>query len=237
MRSGDWGELLVSGQTPADLLTLSKEPSPRLLSEMPAEKEHRLVCAQGGSLKAVNLESDQSTALSLEVSEATQLAQWGLELENHFQHHQDVEWAIDGSGKAYILQTRPLRADVTEDEAPVCIFDEVDHDLLLQGGESASSGIAAGTVYNLATAADLSAVPDQAVLVARHALPHYARLISRVSALVIDAGSSAGHLASVAREFKVPALMNTGKASTVLAHGRKVTVNAGEKKRLCRRGR
>jgi len=223
------GELLVSGQTPADILTLSKKPSPRLLSELPAEKVHRLVCAAGGKLETVHLDADKSAALSLDHSEATRLADWGLALENHFQHPQDIEWAIDMSGNAFILQTRPLKTDVAEDDAPVCIFDDAAHELLVKGGENASTGIAAGTVHNLVTAPDLKTVPNQTVLVARHALPRYARLISRVSAIVIDAGSSAGHLASVAREFKVPALMNTGQASTILAHGRQVTVNAGDR--------
>ncbi|MEJ2096731.1 MAG: PEP-utilizing enzyme [Deltaproteobacteria bacterium] len=72
----------------------------------------------------------------------------------------------------------------------------------------------------------LESVPQQAVLVAGNALPQYARVINRLSAVITDAGSSAGHLASVAREFQIPALMNTGEASAVLEHGQEVTVHA-----------
>ena len=221
------GELLVSGQTPADVLTLSKESPPRLLAKLPAAKEHQVVCAKGGHLKTKRLQTAKSEALSLKISEATHLAEWGLALENHFQQPQDIEWAVDGSGEAFILQTRPLRKGVAGvGDAPVCNFAEVGQELLLEGGEKAASGIAAGAVYNLVTTADLNAVPDQAVLVARNALPQYAKVISRVSAIVTDTGSSAGHLASVAREFNVPTLVNTGKASAILAHGREVTVHA-----------
>jgi len=221
------GELLVSGQTPADVLTLSKRPSPRLIEKLPAAKGHQMVCAEGGNLETKRLPAKQSAALSLDGSEAIQLAEWGLVLENHFQQAQDIEWTIDGSGKVFLLQTRPLRTGfANEDATPDCDFDDIDEGLLLKGGESASSGIATGPVHNLTTATDLNTVPHQAVLVARNALPQYAKLISRLSAIITDAGSSAGHLASVAREFKVPALVNTGAASTVLAHGRQVTVHA-----------
>jgi len=221
------GELLVSGQTPADVITLAKRSSPQILTKLPATKEHQVVCAKGGHLKTKHLPTEKSEALSLEISEAMRLAEWGLALENHFQQPQDIEWAVDGSGEAFILQTRPLRKGVAGvGDAPVCNFAEVEQALLLKGGESAASGIAAGTVYNLVTSADLNAVPHQAVLVARNALPQYAKVISRVSAIITDAGSSAGHLASVAREFNVPTLVNTGSASAVLTHGRVVTVHA-----------
>lgn len=224
------GELLVSGKTPADVLTLSKKPPPRLIEKRPAAKKLRMVSAEDGSLETLRLQTEKSAALSLDASEAIGLAEWGLALENHFQQPQDIEWAIDGSGQAFILQTRPLKTDASAGDAVVCVFDNVVQELLLKGGENASSGIAAGAVHNLVTAADLNAVPDQAILVARHAAPQYARVMSRISALVIDAGSSAGHLASVAREFKVPALVNTGQASTLLSHGRQVTVNASDRR-------
>ena len=186
-----------------------------------------MVCAEGGRLITKPLPIKKSKALSLGISEAICLAEWGLVLENHFQQPQDIEWAVNGFGEAFVLQTRPLREGVTGvGDAPVCNFADVDQALLLNGGESAASGIAAGTVYNLATTGDLNVVPNQAVLVARNALPQYAKVISRVNAIVTDAGSSAGHLASVAREFNVPTLVNTGSASTILSHGRVVTVHA-----------
>jgi pyruvate,water dikinase len=54
-------------------------------------------------------------------------------------------------------------------------------------------------------------------------------VIHRLSAIITDAGSPAGHLASVAREFGLPMLVNTGNASDLLDHGRQVTVHAGDK--------
>lgn len=52
-------------------------------------------------------------------------------------------------------------------------------------------------------------------------------LLGRAAALVAVKGGEAGHLASVAREFGVPALLGVGPAGRELAQGREVTVDAG----------
>ena len=50
--------------------------------------------------------------------------------------------------------------------------------------------------------------------------------MSRAAAVVAEHGSSAGHLASVAREFCVPALFGVSDAPRVLAFAGEVTVDA-----------
>jgi pyruvate,water dikinase len=67
------------------------------------------------------------------------------------------------------------------------------------------------------------------VLVAKNALPDYVTVMGKVAALVTDTGSVAGHLATIARELGIPALVNTGSATEVLASGRIVTVDAGSR--------
>ena len=44
-----------------------------------------------------------------------------------------------------------------------------------------------------------------------------------------DVGSTAGHFASVAREFGIPTLVNTGMATKNIASGQEVTVYADAK--------
>ena len=67
------------------------------------------------------------------------------------------------------------------------------------------------------------------VLVAKNASPRYVKVMNRLNAVVTDTGSTAGHFSSVAREFGIPALVNTGIATTKLAQGREVTVYADGK--------
>jgi pyruvate,water dikinase len=50
--------------------------------------------------------------------------------------------------------------------------------------------------------------------------------MDRLGAVVTDLGSAAGHFSSVAREWGVPTLVNTGSASRILTPGEVVTVDA-----------
>jgi len=220
------GELLVSGQTPADILTVSKKPDFRIIAKQAAEKTIQMVSDAEDRTVSLPVGGGKSGTISLGDTLALKLARWGTALENHFQSPQDIEWAVDRQGSPFILQSRPLNMGRHSEGWLTCDFSDVTHDILLQGGERAASGIAAGKVYNLTGEVTLEAVPDKAVLVARNALPHYVKVIDRLSAVVTDTGSSAGHFASVAREFGVPTLVGTGDASTLLEHGRTVTVYA-----------
>ena len=64
------------------------------------------------------------------------------------------------------------------------------------------------------------------MLVARTTGTGLAAALARAAALVTDVGSAAGHLASLAREYRIPALLDTGTATAVLAAGQEVTVDA-----------
>ncbi|MCG6909491.1 MAG: hypothetical protein LJE94_05135 [Deltaproteobacteria bacterium] len=220
------GERLVGGESPADIFTLSKQNPPRMVASLTAEKKRQTVCAAKGRLQSLTLDDVKQNAPSLDAAAAVRLAGWGMALENHFQKPQDIEWALDARGDLWILQTRPLGRGTGPENVPTCDFSAFEDTLLLRGGERAASGIGGGTVFNLAVDGDLAKVPDQAVLVAQNASPAYVKVISRLSAIVTDTGSAAGHLASVAREFGTPALVNTGSAGRRLEHGHPVTVHA-----------
>jgi len=223
------GELLVGGQTAADILTVSKKPPFEILEKKVAEKSRQMLARDGGRIESQNLTAIRRTLISLNDRNARTLAGWGLQLEKYFQQAQDIEWVVDDHGKCFILQSRPLNTAHKEPQERVCVFDNVPNEKLLTSGETAASGIAAGPVYNLKQQPDLHEIPKTAILVAPNALPRYTQAIHRLGAIVTDAGSPAGHLASVAREFGIPMLVNTGSASDLLAHGRHVTVHADDR--------
>jgi pyruvate,water dikinase len=60
----------------------------------------------------------RSDACSLTERQIEQLRLAGLAAETEFGAAQDVEWAIDGSGSLYIVQSRPITAPVTIPVAP-----------------------------------------------------------------------------------------------------------------------
>ena len=51
-------------------------------------------------------------------------------------------------------------------------------------------------------------------------------MIDRVKGIITDIGSVTSHLASVAREFGVPALVDTSQATAVLTDGEPITLVA-----------
>jgi pyruvate,water dikinase len=73
---------------------------------------------------------------------------------------------------------------------------------------------------------DMKSFPEGGIMVVRHTHPEYAAVLQKASGLVADIGSTLGHLATVAREYGVPAVFNTRDATRILENGHVVTVDA-----------
>ena len=220
------GDLLVGGAAAADTIKVRKTRPLEIASSRTRLKPNRMVAASPHRTETRPVRDADRRQPSLDRETALALAEWALQIEELQQASQDIEWSLDRSGQLYLLQARPLRTGEAPAGAPTCTFEETGHPLLLSGGERASSGIGAGAVFVVRQSRDLEQVPEGAVLVARHASPVYARVMGRLSAVVTDTGSTAGHFASVAREFGVPALLNTETATARLLPGATVTVDA-----------
>ncbi len=90
-------------------------------------------------------------------------------------------------------------------------------------GQPASAGRAEGTVRHRITPAEGSGPPW--VLVTRHLDPALAPLLPQVSGIVAETGSSLSHLAILAREFHVPAVVGAEGAIERLPLGSRVVVD------------
>ncbi len=173
---------------------------------------------------------------SIEKKTVEQLVKTGLKIETYFDQAQDIEWCQDQEDNLYILQTRPLLESLTPknfelDHGQDCTSEnylqdiEKDNPILLQGGSMASSGVGIGRVFLLEQLSQLEQVPENTVLVTKYPLPEWVTIIKKLTAIVTDTGSAAGHFSSVAREFSTPMLVNTGNATKILEHGDLVTVH------------
>ena len=67
--------------------------------------------------------------------------------------------------------------------------------------------------------------PEGAVLVTKYTAPWLARIVPKAAAIVAERGSVAGHLATIAREFRVPTIVGVEGATEILEEGMKVTVD------------
>jgi pyruvate, water dikinase len=156
-------------------------------------------------------------------AQALQLAGWARLLEAYFGRPQDVEWALDDRQRLCVLQARPLGlARCQKQERPPVAGAAV----LVAEGEVACPGVGTGPAFQLDVDADFSGFPDGAVLVVKRPSPKFVALLRKAVAVVADSGSTTGHMASLAREFRVPTLLGTREATRVIPVGAVVTVDA-----------
>ncbi|HSV92328.1 MAG TPA: PEP/pyruvate-binding domain-containing protein [Desulfobacterales bacterium] len=233
MISAVWGLAAdaVEGSVATDFFQVGKR-SLALESATVAEKKRRLKTDAAGGVSEESLPPEMQQAPCLSDAELRQLAEYGLKLETHYGYALDIEWAIDPGGKLFILQARPLKraqrktaeadAAASGPETALAIANTV----LLQGGQTACDGAAAGVAYVIESDHMLHHIPEGVVVVARQTSPRYVPLMGRIRAFITDVGSVTGHMASVAREFTIPTLVGTGRATQAIRHGDEVTVDA-----------
>jgi pyruvate,water dikinase len=225
------GEPLVQGEITPDIFKVHKRQKPEITGKKSALKKQRMVVNQQGDTRVEELRDDLQTAFCIDDESVLTLAAWGMMLENDANGAKgplDVEWCMDEQGRLHLLQSRPLKTGDQTAPDLECRFDEIDNRILLAGGDRAASGVACGPVFIAGQASDLTDLPDNAVLVTRTASARYVKVMDKVSALISEKGSIAGHFASVAREFGIPTVVNARGATQQLRTGDTVTVYADE---------
>ena len=167
---------------------------------------------------------------SLTAVQAAELARVALALEEYYNEPQDVEWALEaGDGRIMVLQSRPLReADGGPDRGEGAQATELPPGLtvLAGGGVPVSPGVGMGPAFVARKEADMLSFPEGGVLVVERAYPRWATLLARASGLVSETGGMAGHLASVAREYRLPAVFSLPDACRLLENAGDVTLDA-----------
>jgi pyruvate,water dikinase len=235
---------VVDGSSMADSFVVDRATG-KVKSRDIAEKEIRFVLTSGGKVRKEKLYGGKELAPAITDHDAERLAALALRIEAHFGHPQDIEWAKDRDGLLVVLQCRPLTVceDAPEHRAAPWSEDEESRGLaILSGCIPASPGAAAGYVVKVETEEDMFRFPDDAVLLARNARPQLSALLPRAAALVAEFGSSVGHLANVAREYAIPALIGAPGAverlsgvGVVTVNGTNGTIYLGRRKRMIRR--
>lgn len=218
----------VGGETTPDLYRVSRKDPKNILSQERGKQEEVVVSASPGTVAHITLPPEKKNQQVLTASQITELSALSLELEKKFACPQDIEWAIDQEGKIFILQARPLKLRQhdrsTKTSTPKMA--KANFPVLAESGAIASTGIGSGPVYIVKAFEDLKNFPPGAVLVSHHAPPDYTLVVDRASAIVTEVGSAASHIATVAREFMVPALFNVSRITQIVTPGETITVDA-----------
>jgi pyruvate, water dikinase len=229
-----WGlpKSVVEGSSGSDVFVVDRSDPSRVRRREVAKKEQKFVCYPEEGLCRVELTREECSAPSLTDGQAVQIAALAGEIEGFYRTAQDVEWALDRDGSIFLLQCRPLqqREEPPDRPAGEKKAGQSQGKTILQGGVTASPGVAVGPVYAVHKDMDGLRFPAGAVLLAAHPFPRWAALLGRAAAVITTQGGIAGHLASVAREFRVPALFGVQDAMERLRPGDLVTVDADGRK-------
>ncbi|MFA4915324.1 MAG: PEP/pyruvate-binding domain-containing protein [Syntrophales bacterium] len=217
------GVPLVEGRTSPESIFVPRKLEEYRIIRIPSQQKSRLVISPDAELKEETIVSEETGQDCLTDDEARKLAQWALELEDHFGGPQDIEWAIDKERQIIILQSRPLRLSkrITPTDRPLEGFP-----VLVRGGEVACHGVGSGPAIHIAEDGNMDSFPEGGILVARRSSPMFIRVMGRAGAIITDFGSTTGHMASLAREFRVPTLLNTKVATREIPPGAIITVDA-----------
>jgi len=224
------GSPIVSGKATVDSYTIKRDAAHQIIAVNIVRKEKQLQLTVDGP-REVFVNEDHQTMACLTVDQVQEIYRLGLQIEKYYRKPQDIEFCIDQQGKVIILQCRNLAIQTRQAcDASALAAVVKNYPIILEGkGDIAQKGIASGPVCKVGHDSDFESFPEGAILVARYASPLLAKLLPKAAAILTDVGSAAGHLATVAREFRIPTLLNCQDVSTLLEDGRIITVDAEER--------
>ena len=92
-------------------------------------------------------------------------------------------------------------------------------------GAAASPGVVEGVARVVQTVRELADVRDGEILVCSITSPAWAPIFTKVTAVVTDIGGVMSHAAIVCREYGLPAVVGTGRATSQIRTGQRVSVD------------
>ena len=104
--SSGLGEAVVSGAVNPDHF-VANTATGEIVERRLGDKRVAIVAGPGGGTERVELAADEHGA-SLSDGQILALAKLGARVEEHYGAPQDTEWAIDGDGRLWLLQARPI---------------------------------------------------------------------------------------------------------------------------------
>ena len=217
------GEPLVGGTADPDIFYIDRREN--TLSGRQRGSQRQKLVLSGDHVETVSLTAHDKKDFALSTAQALQVARFGLQIEKFFKGPQDIEWAALRGGELFLLQARPLRLEEPSESIAREMEEDVDVQPLVSGGKKAAPGCASGKVFVL-PGREITEIPNNAVLVTINTPPSLVSVLDRLVAVVADQGATAGHFATVCREFGVPLLVGTENATSTLRHGESVTVAA-----------
>ena len=92
-------------------------------------------------------------------------------------------------------------------------------------GHACSPGKVTGTAKVVMSLAEADKLKPGDIMIAPARMPAWTPLFASIAAVVTDAGGVLSHAAIVAREYNIPAVLGTGRATSEIKDGQQVEVD------------
>ena len=219
--SATWGlgSTIAQGEVVPDRIVLSRQGFVR--SNEAGRKHHRETCSHAGDGAGTSPQAVPAAlvrAPCLKAGEATTLGRLMRKAEGALGMPVEIEWALGDDGFK-LLQARPLHM------RPAQVPDEIwlKHPGL--NGHPAGIGWSSGRAVVVNCECELTRVAPGDILVTRVAGPALSHILPRVGGVVAELGGSTSHLASLARERGIPAVLGVLDATRRIPDGAQVAVD------------
>lgn len=219
------GEAVVSGQITPDEYVVEKGTF-RILDRKVFKKQKQIVYDQAGGTTWAPVPENMQNVQALTDAAIARLAQYGVQIENHYGLAQDIEWAVDKDDRMFILQARPetvYQAGVKEEKKRE-ERGPMEQEILVRG-LGVSPGQGSGEAKVILNIKEIGSFRESQVLVTEMTTPDWVTAMKMASAIVTNLGGKTCHAAIVSRELGIPCVVGTENATKVLTGGETVTVD------------
>ena len=222
------GENIVQGRVSPDEFTVFK-PTMSIIKRRVGAKSEKMIPVSGSKTKNILVSKHDRERYSITDEQVLTLAKWGMEIEEHYGRHMDIEWALDeDDGKLYIVQARGETVQSNRDRTMIEEYKLTDTGMVLARGKSVGSKIGTGKASVIRGVQDISNFKEGDVLVTEMTDPDWVPIMKIASAIVTDRGGRTCHAAIVSRELGIPCVVGTGNASQVIKDNQPITVNCAD---------
>lgn len=222
---GAWGlgELVVQGKVTPDTFYIKKNNG-EIIERKVTSKKVELVQLEGGGIEEKEVPAARQNQQILTDEEIVTLAKYGIQLEEHYEFPQDIEWGKDKrTNKLWILQSRPETAWM--EGTVTASVTTTERNIIIQG-LPASPGIAYGVAHKILSADDITDFKEGEILITKMTDPDWVPAMVKAAAIVTDEGGMTCHAAIVSRELGTPCIVGTGEVTQKINSGDTITVDA-----------